>query len=63
MIAKTLISSNLSYLYSWEDYLTTQLPVEWQPNAPYLIAEIANNLKASTRSPQRSPSTRRTGIT
>jgi peptide/nickel transport system substrate-binding protein len=45
MIEKTLTSSNLSYLYSWENYLTTQLPVEWQPNAPYLIAEIANNLK------------------
>jgi hypothetical protein len=34
MIDKTLTSSNLSYLYSWEDYLTTQLPVEWQPNPP-----------------------------
>jgi peptide/nickel transport system substrate-binding protein len=45
MIEKTLTSSNLSYLYSWENYMSTQLPVEWQPNAPYLIAEIANNLK------------------
>jgi peptide/nickel transport system substrate-binding protein len=45
MIEKTLTSSNLSYLYSWENYMSTQLPVEWQPNAPYLVAEIANNLK------------------
>jgi len=48
MIDKTLTSTNLSYMYSWQNYLATQLPVEWQPNAPYLVAEIANNLKGVT---------------
>jgi peptide/nickel transport system substrate-binding protein len=48
MIDKTLTSTDLSYMYSWQDYLATQLPVEWQVNAPYLVAEIANNLKGAT---------------
>jgi peptide/nickel transport system substrate-binding protein len=48
MIDKTLTSTNLSYMYSWQNYLATQLPVEWQVNAPYLVAEIANNLKGVT---------------
>jgi peptide/nickel transport system substrate-binding protein len=48
MIEKTLTNTNLSYMYSWQDYLATQLPVEWQVNAPYLVAEIANNLKGVT---------------
>jgi len=45
MIEKTLTSTNLSYMYSWQDYLAKQLPVEWQVNAPYLISEVTNNLK------------------
>jgi peptide/nickel transport system substrate-binding protein len=45
MIQKTLTSTNLSYMYSWQDYLAKQLPVEWQVNAPYLISEVTNNLK------------------
>ena len=45
MIDKTLTNTSLSYMYSWQDYLAKQLPVEWQPNAPYLVAEIASNLK------------------
>ena len=48
MIEKTLTSTNLSYMYSWQDYLAKQLPVEWQVNAPYLVAEIASNLKGVT---------------
>jgi peptide/nickel transport system substrate-binding protein len=48
MIDKTLSSTNLSYMYSWQNYLAKQLPVEWQVNAPYLVAEIANNLKGAT---------------
>ena len=35
-------------MYSWQDYLAKQLPVEWQVNAPYLVAEITNNLKGAT---------------
>jgi len=45
MIEKTLTNTSLSYMYSWQDYLAKQLPVEWQVNAPYLISEVANNLK------------------
>jgi peptide/nickel transport system substrate-binding protein len=45
---QTLTNPSLSLFYKWQNYLATQLPVEWQPNAPYLIAEIANNLKGVT---------------
>jgi peptide/nickel transport system substrate-binding protein len=45
MIEKTLTSSNLSYMYSWQDYLSQQLPFEWQPFPAYQITEVANNLK------------------
>jgi peptide/nickel transport system substrate-binding protein len=48
LIGKTLSSSNLSYMYQWEDYLATQLPVEWQPNADYQLTEVTNNLKGVT---------------
>jgi hypothetical protein len=45
MIENTLTSSNLSYMYTWQDYLATQLPFEWQPFPAYQITEVANNLK------------------
>jgi peptide/nickel transport system substrate-binding protein len=45
---QTLTNPSLSLFYKWQNYLTTQVPVEYQPNAPYLIAEIANNLKGVT---------------
>ena len=45
MIGKTLTSANLQYMYSWQDYLAPQLPVEYQPNAAYTLTEVANNLK------------------
>jgi len=45
MIEQTLTSSNLQYMYSWQDYLAPQVPVEYQPNAAYTLSEIANNLK------------------
>ena len=44
MIDQTLTSSNLSFMYSWQDYLGPQLPLMWQPNAVYYLAEVANNL-------------------
>ena len=47
MIDKTLTSSNLSYMYSWQDYLAKQLPFEWQPFPAYQITEVANNLKGA----------------
>jgi peptide/nickel transport system substrate-binding protein len=45
LINKTLTSSNLSYLYRWQDYLAAQLPVEWTPNPAWLLKEIADNLR------------------
>jgi peptide/nickel transport system substrate-binding protein len=45
LIAKTLTSSNLQYMYQWQDYLAPQLPVEYQPNAAYTLTEVADNLK------------------
>ena len=45
LIDQTLASSNLTYMYNWQNYLSPQLPVEWQPNAPYQITEVAGNLK------------------
>ena len=45
LIKQTLASSNLSYMYSWENFLQTQLPVEWQPNAPYQYTEVVSNLR------------------
>jgi peptide/nickel transport system substrate-binding protein len=45
MIQKTLTSSSLSYMYTWQDYLAAQLPFEWQPFPAYQITEVANNLK------------------
>jgi peptide/nickel transport system substrate-binding protein len=48
MIEKTLTSSNLTYMYNWQDYLSTQLPFEWQPNAAYTLTEYVNNLKGVT---------------
>jgi len=45
MINQTLTSSSLQDLYNWQDYLSTQLPVIWQPNADYQLTEVADNLQ------------------
>jgi peptide/nickel transport system substrate-binding protein len=45
LIAKTLTSSNMQYMYNWQDYLAPQLPVEYQPNAAYTLTEVSNSLK------------------
>jgi len=45
MINKTLTSSNLQYMYQWENYLSAQLPFIWQPAADYQLSEVAENLK------------------
>jgi peptide/nickel transport system substrate-binding protein len=44
LINQTLANSSLTYMYNWQNYLQTQVPVEWQPNAPYQITEVVNNL-------------------
>ena len=45
LIDKTLTSSNLSYMYAWQDYLAPKLPVIWQPDGAYSLTEIAGNLR------------------
>ena len=48
VIQQTLTSSNLQYMYSWENYLSAQLPFIWQPESDYQLTEIADNLKGVT---------------
>jgi peptide/nickel transport system substrate-binding protein len=45
LIDKTLTSGNMQYMYTWQNYLAPQLPVEYQPNAAYTLTEVANDLK------------------
>jgi peptide/nickel transport system substrate-binding protein len=45
MIDQTLSNDSTSLMYSWENYLSTQVPLEWQPNAPYQDTEVADNLR------------------
>jgi peptide/nickel transport system substrate-binding protein len=47
MIEKTLTSGNMSYMYTWEDYLSAQLAMEWQPEPAFQLTEVANNLKGA----------------
>jgi peptide/nickel transport system substrate-binding protein len=48
MISKTLASSDLSYMYSWQNYLSAQLPYIWQPESDYQLTEVTDNLKGVT---------------
>jgi peptide/nickel transport system substrate-binding protein len=48
MISQTLTSSNLQVFYDWQDYLSAQLPVIWQPEGDFQLTEIADNLKGVT---------------
>jgi peptide/nickel transport system substrate-binding protein len=45
MINQTLTNDNLSLFYSWQNYLAPQVPVEYAPQAAYVLTEIANNLR------------------
>jgi peptide/nickel transport system substrate-binding protein len=44
LINSTLTSSSLNALYTWQDYLSAQLPVIWQPSGVYTLTEIVNTL-------------------
>ncbi|MGI9008636.1 MAG: ABC transporter substrate-binding protein [Streptosporangiaceae bacterium] len=50
-IKATLNSSNMSLMYKWEDYLTKQLPVALQPDAPAALVESVDNLHIGVQSP------------
>jgi peptide/nickel transport system substrate-binding protein len=51
LIKQTLASSDLSLMYKWQDYLTKQLPVVFQPDAPRALVESVKNLHIGTQSP------------
>jgi peptide/nickel transport system substrate-binding protein len=34
-------------MYAWQDYLSTQLPMEWQPDPASQLTEVATNLKGA----------------
>jgi peptide/nickel transport system substrate-binding protein len=48
LINKTLTSSNLSYMFQWQNYLAPLLPQMWQPLADYQLTEVASNLRGVT---------------
>jgi peptide/nickel transport system substrate-binding protein len=45
LIQQTLTGPGMQALYSWQDYLSLQLPVIWQPNGAYQLTEVINNLR------------------
>jgi peptide/nickel transport system substrate-binding protein len=45
LINQTLTSTSMNAMYNWQNYLSTQLPVIWQPNGAYALTEVANNLR------------------
>jgi peptide/nickel transport system substrate-binding protein len=47
LINKTLYSSSLQYMYQWQDYLSPQMPVQYQPLTAFTLTEIDNNLKGA----------------
>ena len=48
MINQTLTSTSMTALWNWQDYLTTQLPVIWQPNGAYQLTEVFHTLLGVT---------------
>lgn len=50
-IKQTLDSSNMHLMWKWQNYLTTQLPVMLQPDAPSALVESIDNLHIGTQSP------------
>jgi peptide/nickel transport system substrate-binding protein len=51
LIKQTLASQNMQLMWNWENYLTKQLPVVFQPDAPAALVESINNLHIGTQSP------------
>jgi peptide/nickel transport system substrate-binding protein len=47
LIGKTLYSSNLQLMYNWQDYLSPQMPVQYQPLGAFTLTEVTNNLRGA----------------
>jgi peptide/nickel transport system substrate-binding protein len=45
LINATLTSNSVQSLYTWQDFLSQQLPVIWQPNGVYQLTEVNNTLR------------------
>jgi peptide/nickel transport system substrate-binding protein len=45
LISRTLYNSSAQDMYSWQDYLSPQMPVQYQPLAAFTLTEVANNLR------------------
>jgi peptide/nickel transport system substrate-binding protein len=45
MINATLTTNSTGPLDSWQDFLSKQVPVIWQPNGVYELSEITSNLR------------------
>jgi len=48
MVQQSLTDPTNNTLYKWQQYMQTQLPFSWQPNVPYQLTEVANNIKGVT---------------
>jgi peptide/nickel transport system substrate-binding protein len=48
LVQQSLTDPTNNTLYKWQDYTQTQLPFAWQPDVPYQLTEVANNLKGAT---------------
>ena len=45
LIERTLTSDNPQVMYTWQDYLSRQLPMIWQAQPAGLLTEVVGNLK------------------
>jgi peptide/nickel transport system substrate-binding protein len=48
LIEQTLTSDNLQVMYTWQDYLSMQLPMIWQAQPAAQLTEVASNLNGVT---------------
>ncbi len=51
LINATLTNSSMTPMYTWQNFISPQLPMEWQPNGAYELTEIKDNLHGVTPQP------------
>lgn len=51
LINSTLTNSSMTPMYNWQNFISPQLPMQWQPNGAYELTEIKNNLRGVTPQP------------
>jgi peptide/nickel transport system substrate-binding protein len=45
LINQTLLSSSMTAMDTWQNYLSTQVPFVWQPNGAYELTEVSDSLR------------------